>query len=294
MRIAVTGTSGRVGRALVNRLGVNHEVIELPRGVLDLAERGSLVRALDQFDCEVLVNPAGVTGLEACEDDPVMARRVNGEAVGELASWAAARGVRLIHFSTDYVLGGRHSGLQDEEVVPEPLSVYGSSKHAGEQWVLEHAGHLVIRVSWVFGAEKPSFIDSVFDSALANKPISAVADKYSLPTFTRDLGEWVEKLIELGGTGLVHACNSGVPVSWHGMATVVVREMVACGVIDHLPEIEACKLDEVPWFRAVRPRHTAMATPRLAKLLGESPRPWQQAVAEYVRWLSHTRCGRRC
>lgn len=283
MRIAVTGTTGRVGSALVRKLAVNHEVVPLPRSVFNLEDLESLERTLDGLDCDVFINPAGVTGLEACEDDPVLAMRVNAEAPGEIAEWAASRGVRMMHFSTDYVLGGRTPELHDEMEVPEPLSVYGRSKLAGELAVLSYPGNLVLRVSWVFGPEKPSFIDQIFESALAGRPLAAVADKFSLPTFTADLAGWVEALVSSDATGLIHACNSGEPVSWHGMAVLVVREMELSGVIDSCPDILAQKLDEVPSFRAVRPRFSAMDTRKLAGISGCAPRPWELAVAEYVR-----------
>ena len=141
----------------------------------------------------------------------------------------------------------------------------------------------MLRVSWVFGPEKPSFVDQIFEAALARRPIAAVADKFSLPTFTTDLADWVACLIDRRATGLVHACNPGEPVSWHGLATAVLREMKACGIIDDCPEITEQRLTEMTSFRAPRPRHTAMDTARLASLLGRSPRPWTEALAHHLR-----------
>ncbi len=104
MRVAVTGTTGRVGAALANHLAAHHEIIPLPRGICDLGDPDSLNTALDNLDCDVFINPAGLTSLETCEDDPRFAMRVNSAAPGKIALWAASRGVRMIHFSTDYVL----------------------------------------------------------------------------------------------------------------------------------------------------------------------------------------------
>jgi dTDP-4-dehydrorhamnose reductase len=189
----------------------------------------------------------------------------------------------MIHFSTDYVFGGETTALLSEQARPNPLSVYGRSKLAGEQAVLAHPGNLVIRVSWVFGPEKPSFIDHIFDAARAGQPLAAVEDKVSLPTYTTDLAEWTDGLIDHKTSGIIHACNPGNPVSWHGMAEAVVREMTACGVIGACPDVTARKLDEVPDFRAARPRFTAMDTGRLSSLLGTALRPWPEAVANHVR-----------
>lgn len=283
MRIAVTGTTGRVGAALERHFSIEHEVIPLPRSVCDLADQRSLAEALERLECDVFLNPAGITSLETCEDHPDLARRVNAEAPAEIAAWAATRRIPLYHFSTDYVFGGETPGLRSEDEAPSPLSVYGRSKLAGEEAVLSWPGNAVIRVSWVFGPEKASFVDQIFDAALAGRPLAAVSDKDSLPARTIDLAHWMERIISHKATGILHACNSGAPVSWHDMASTVVDEMLATGVISTRPEIKRQTLAEIPSFRAARPRFTAMETRRLTEILGHPPKPWRDALAEYVR-----------
>lgn len=282
MRVALTGTTGRVGAALAAHLAPLYQVIALPRAGCDLADRVALARTLEALDCDVFLHPAGVTSLEACEDDPARARRVNAVAAGEIAAWAARRGVRMVYFSTDYVFDGRAPGLRVATEPPAPINRYGWSKLAGEQAVLAHPGHLVLRVSWVFGPEKPSFVDHIFDAALAGQPLAAVADKFSLPTCTTDLACWVAGLLAGDATGILHACNPGEPVSWHGLASAVVREMAACGVIARGPEVVAQTMAAMSVWRATRPRFTAMDSGRLAAALGGPLRPWPEALTEYV------------
>lgn len=284
MRIAVTGTTGRVGVTLARHFSARHQIIALPRTLCDLADPQSLASSLDSLECDVFVNPAGLTSLEACEDDPTLAMRINAEAPAEIAKWAATRSVPVFHFSTDYVFGGKNAGLRGEADPAVPVNVYGRSKRAGELAILANPCNTVIRVSWVFGPEKASFIDQVFDHALAGHPLAAVADKFSLPTYTTDLSRWVECLIEQKATGIFHACNSGDPVSWHDLATAVIEEMIVGGVISKLLPIQKQTLREMTSFRAERPRFTAMSTHRLTNILGNSPRPWQEALAEYVAY----------
>ena len=286
MRIAVTGTTGRVGASLARHFSARHEVIPLTHQVCDLADARSLAGALDRLQCDVFINPAGVTSLEACEDDPVLAMRVNAEAPGEIAAWAAARRVPVFHISTDYVFDGETEGTRSEDDPTGPLSEYGRSKLAGEQAVSAYPGNCVVRVSWVSGPDKASFIDSIFDAALAGKPLAAVADKFSLPTFTGDLTEWIDCLIAQRATGIFHACNSGEPIHWHDLATAVCEEMAALGLISGVPEIRKQTLAECGFFRATRPRFTAMNTRRLAEVLGHAPRHWGEALAEHIRWRS--------
>jgi dTDP-4-dehydrorhamnose reductase len=163
------------------------------------------------------------------------------------------------------------------------VNVYGRSKLAGEEAVLAHPENCVVRVSWVFGPDKASFIDQIFDAALEGKPLAAVADKFSLPVSTGDLAEWMELLIERKTTGVIHACNSGGPITWHDMAMAVVEEMTAYGMLSEIPDIRKQSLSEIPFFRAVRPRFTAMETNRLTGVLGHAPRPWRDALTEHVR-----------
>lgn len=282
MRVAVTGTTGRVGAALAKHFSRGHEVIPLPRGEFDFSDPVSMAARLESLDCDVFLNPGGLTSLEACEDDPELARQLNAQAPEQFADWAVRRGVKLVHFSTDYVFSGEQPALRTEAEIPKPLSVYGRTKLAGEQAVLANPGNLVLRVSWVFGHEKPSFLNSVIRDAIAGKPLSAISDKYSLPTHTRDLCGWSEALLKREATGLFHACQSGPPVSWHGMAELAVDQLVREGRLSKPPEILATKLEETTAFRAKRPRHTSMSTTKLEQELGEKPKDWRDVVRDYV------------
>jgi dTDP-4-dehydrorhamnose reductase len=279
MRIAITGTTGRVGQALARHFADGHEVVALPRKSFDLASP-SLGSLLDGLDFDVLINPAGLTSLEACEDDPPLASRINAEAPAEMAAWCRERGRKLLHFSTDYVFDGLEPGLRTEGDEARPLSVYGRTKLAGEQAVLA-AGGTVMRVSWVFGPEKAAFPDLILDRALAGLELAAVADKYSRPTFTADLCGWVEAWLDAGTpAGCFHASNGGPVTSWHGMAEEIVAYLAEKGIAT--PPLKALSLDEMTAFRAPRPRHTAMDTRRLEALLENPPRDWREALGEHL------------
>lgn len=278
MRIAITGTTGRVGRALADRLaGVQH-VIELPRSKLDLAAPGR-ERHLEGLDFDILLNPAGLTGLEQCEDDPELARQINSVAPALFAAYCRDRGKMMLHFSTDYVFGGESPGLRSEDDPTAPLSIYGSTKLAGERAVLA-AGGTVMRVSWVFGG-KAAFPDQILERALAGEHLAAVSDKYSRPTSTADLGDWVAAWLAAGApAGCYHACNGGPVTSWHGMAQEVLAFLSDKGL--KVPPLAPLSLDRMAAFRARRPRHTAMATRRLESLLGAPPRDWREALREHL------------
>ncbi|QJE96455.1 SDR family oxidoreductase [Luteolibacter luteus] len=281
MRIAITGTTGRVGRALADHFSAaGHEVIELPRSVCDLAEPGCAA-VLEDLDFEVLLNPAGLTSLEQCEDQPGLAQQVNATAPGELAKICRKRGKKLLHFSTDYVFDGVAPGLRREEDPPSPLSVYGRTKEQGERAVVAEGG-TVMRVSWVFGPEKPAFPDQILAKALRGEELSAIADKFSLPAYTPDIAAWTEGLLKADMPGgIFHGCNSGPVTSWHGIA-LEITEFLHKRTGQPQAEVRKLSLAEMPAFRAVRPRHTAMATDKLETVLGKAPRDWREAVRQHL------------
>lgn len=283
MRIAITGTTGRVGKALLTHLSRRHEVVALPRDQFDLANREQVHQVLEDLYCDVFLHPAGMTSLEACEDQPARAMRVNADAAADIADWAAAAHARMVYFSTDYVFPGKRAGFRFEDDPTQPLSVYGRSKLAGERAVLAASPrNAVVRVSWVFGPEKPSFVDGVWQALERGDPLNAVADKTSLPTFTHDLVAWIETILAAEAHGIIHACQSGEPATWYEIAQLVADEFVAQrgGVA---AKIHPQRMDEVVHFRAPRPRHTAMATGRLASLLNAPPRGWREALTEYLQ-----------
>ncbi|MFM2242551.1 MAG: hypothetical protein RLZ97_1406 [Verrucomicrobiota bacterium] len=278
----MTGAGGRLGKALADRLSLRHEVTALSRQDWDLSSADTISRVLG-LDFDILLHPAAMASLEACEAEPELAMRVNRDAPVALAEGCGRMGRRMLFFSTDYVLEGTAEGLKDESAEVRPLSVYARSKAEAELGVLS-AGGAVMRVSWLFGPEKAAFPDAVVAKALSGQPLAAVADKTSLPGFTGDLAEWVEALLEIGlPNRILHAANPGEPTSWHDMAVEVVGFLHECGRIGEIPAVERHLLAGMPGFVAGRPRHTAMDTSALAGLLGRPLRPWREALRGYLR-----------
>lgn len=278
----MTGAGGRLGKALADRLSLRHEVTALSRQDWDLSSADTISRVLG-LDFDILLHPAAMASLEACEAEPELAMRVNRDAPVALAEGCGRMGRRMLFFSTDYVLEGTAEGLKDESAEVRPLSVYARSKAEAELGVLS-AGGAVMRVSWLFGPEKAAFPDAVMAKALSGQPLAAVADKTSLPGFTGDLAEWVEALLEIGlPNRILHAANPGEPASWHDMAVEVVGFLHECGRIGEIPAVERHLLAGMPGFVAGRPRHTAMDTSALAGLLGRPLRPWREALRGYLR-----------
>src|SRR5207237_5075853 len=150
---------------------------------------------LENFD--VLINAAAFTNVDRCETQREDAFRINAEAPGVLAEICRHKNARLIHFSTDYVFDGEKGEPYTEEDDARPISVYGESKREGEKLVLQTQAHLVVRVSWVFGPDRPSFIDAMIERARENDQIDAIADKFSTPTYTRDIAQMLPRFFDV-------------------------------------------------------------------------------------------------
>src|SRR5581483_1294224 len=209
MRIVILGAGGRLGAALLRQYEKSFDVCAFNRAELDLSNSAQVRERLSAREFDVLINCAALTNVDLCESKPDEAFAINAEAPGLLAKICSEKRTKLIHFSTDYVFDGRNRQPYSEDDVAEPISVYGKSKRTGEKAVLETSDrHVVVRVSWVFGPDRPSFIDAMINRAREETAIDAVADKWSTPSYTADVGEMLPRIFELEA-GIVHLVNSG-------------------------------------------------------------------------------------
>src|SRR5262249_15537269 len=166
MRIVILGADGRLGCALKKSYRKNFDVIGLNRAQLDLAKSDQIRDRLASFEFDLLINCAAMTNVDLCESKQAEAFRVNADAPKVLVEICSKKKAKLIHFSTDYVFDGEKREPYTETDPARPISVYGESKHAGEENILAMQDkHLVVRVSWVFGPERPSFIDAMIKRA---------------------------------------------------------------------------------------------------------------------------------
>ena len=284
-KICIVGARGRLGAAYVRKWSDRYDVTPLTRADLDLSDVDAVYAAISQSDADVVVNCAAEANLETCEDFPQNAHRINCDAPAAMARACAGRGKRLIHISTDYVFDGTKADtLYTEEDEARPISVYGTTKLAGENAVLAaSARHVVIRVSWLFGPDKPSFVDALIDRAIVSDQVSAVGDKTSSPTLSDDIVDWSEHFLDPSARGgLYHACNSG-RCSWRDYAEFAIRETAALGIAVKSIDVEPIPLETMSMFVAKRPTHTAMSCDKLAAEIGVTPRHWHAAVRDFVR-----------
>src|SRR5437762_7399236 len=215
MKIVIIGAGGRLGAALVREFGPKYDLASFNHAQLNLSELDGLHATLGAINFDVLINAAAFTSVDLCETQRDQAFLINAEAPRVLANLCGEKGAQLIHFSTDYVFDGEKRAPYTEKDEGNPISVYGESKLAGEKNVLAADGrHLVVRVSWVFGPDRPSFIDAMIKRARENEKVDAIADKFSTPTYTLDIAEMLPRFFNVNVEGgILHFANAG-ECSW--------------------------------------------------------------------------------
>ena len=281
-RIIVIGAKGRLGAALTREYQRAFSVKAFARSQLDLGKLDQVRSTLSETEFDLLINCAALTNVDYCESNRDEAFLINAEAPRLLAEICRQKSAALIHISTDYVFDGRQDSPYTEEDTPRPLSVYAESKLAGEEETLRVSqNNLVIRLSWVFGPDKPSFIDQIIQRARANETVTAVADKFSSPTYTIDAANWLRLAWENEARGILHLANSG-GCSWQEWAKYAIDVCRSLGIPLKAERIGAVSLADMKNFVAQRPVHTVLSTAKFAALTGVKPRHWREAVAEYI------------
>src|SRR5881398_796364 len=215
MKLVIVGAGGRLGAALVRTYREKFGLIGFNHAQLDLANRDEMRRKLCAIDFDVLINAAAFTNVDLCETQREQAFSINAEAPRVLAEICSEKNAKLIHFSTDYVFDGQKRAPYTEEDEANPISNYGESKLAGEKNVLAAQNrHLVVRVSWVFGPDRPSFIDGMIKRAQENETVDAIADKFSTPTYTHDIAKMLPQFFDgYVEDGILHFASAG-KCSW--------------------------------------------------------------------------------
>jgi dTDP-4-dehydrorhamnose reductase len=283
MRVLVTGAGGQLGRDLLASFpdaGRHHEVSGFPRARLDVGDRDAVLQAIATVRPDVVVHAAAWTAVDACEADPDRAYRVNALGARHVAEGARVTGAHLLYLSTDYVFDGLSARPYREWDDPNPLSVYGRSKLAGEREVLAAApGATVVRTSWLFGIHGSNMLKTVLRLAAERPEVAFVDDQRGCPTSTEDLARTVVCLCSARLPGVFHVTNQG-PTTWYQFA----REVVAAAGRDP-GMVKAIKTAELqPRRPAPRPANSVLDNSGLRlqgiSLLPDYHEPLERAVKQ--------------
>ncbi len=294
MKILLTGKQGQVGFELQRALAPVGKVYAVDYAECDLADAAAIRALVRSCDPDLIVNPAAYTAVDKAESEPELAHAINAVAPGVLGEEAAKRGAWVVQYSTDYVFDGRKSGAYAEEDVTNPQNVYGRTKREGEI-ALQRSGarHLIVRTSWVVGAQGGNFAKTILRLAGERERLSVVADQYGAPTSAALLADVTAQLVrrqqrEGSDTfpfGLYHLAAGG-ETTWCDYARFVVSEALAAGKpLTLSPDaIQAISSSEYP-APATRPANSRLDTSKLRRTFGVALPDWQHGVRHILQQI---------
>lgn len=275
--ILITGAGGQLGRALQQAAAGSHDrYTAVSHSELDITDKRAVEDYLAAHRPDIIVNCAAYTDVERAESEPRRAMRVNAEAVADLADAAHECGARLIHFSSDYVFGGRpHTRAYTERDMPAPLSAYGRSKAGGESAAMRHGDAIVLRTSWLYSPWGRNFCRTIIGLAHRNSELRVVDDQIGTPTYAPDLAEMLVGIISGGAwrtmSGIYNYSGEG-QCSWYDFAVEIVRRA----------GIDGCRV--VPCTSAerrqaaVRPAFSVLDNSRIKRETGIAVPHWRESL----------------
>ena len=286
MKVFVTGAEGQVGSEMVQLSDEQFQVKGYGRSQLDIANRDEIERRLDECAPDILVNCAAYTAVDRAEDQPDAAYRVNADAVEFLGRSCAKRSIGIVHLSTDYVFDGTKDGPYTEEDVPNPLSVYGASKLAGEELLRGTTDRcLILRASWVFGRIGRSFVDTILRLAAERDEVSVVDDQVGAPSPAVTIAETLRSI-----AGVVAAQDdawgtyhfSATPsLSWYAFAQTIVDIGTEVGLLRSAPILRTITSREWP-AKAPRPPNSRLDASKLSETFSLPSPPWEPHLRDYI------------
>jgi len=294
LKILVTGRNGQVGFELQRALAPLGEVVAVNQTDCNLADVEAIRELVRRVAPDVIVNPAAYTAVDKAEADEATAFAVNARAPGVIGEEAARLGALVIHFSTDYVFNGSKDDSYSEDDQPDPQSVYGSTKYAGEMALARaNARHLIMRTSWVVGAHGGNFAKTMLRLAAEREQLNVVADQFGAPTSAAVLADLTAHLIRQyqreGADGFpygtYHVAASG-ETSWCDYARFVIDEALAAG-----KELKARPETVMPLTTAQyptpakRPANSRLDTRRFRTTFGLRLPPWQESVRHVLQQI---------
>jgi dTDP-4-dehydrorhamnose reductase len=277
MRALITGATGQLGRALSAAAPRGVVVKACAHAELDVAEEAAVSAVFAGFAPELVINAAAFTRVDDAEGAAAAAARANTTGPQVLAAACRSSGAWLTHVSTDFVFDGRQSHPYDARAAPNPLSVYGRTKLAGESAVARELGQraTVVRASWLYSAAG-GFAARMLSLMSSRPELRIVSDQVGGPTHAAGLAGVLWALSARRAPGLWHWCDSGV-ASWYDFAVAIAEEAVRFGHLPTAPPIVPIGSADYP-TPAARPAYSVLDKRATEKLLAITAPHWRSAL----------------
>lgn len=265
--------------------------VALTRSDCDITDREALERALDRHRAVAVINAAAYTAVDRAEEERDAAMRANAEAPGLLAEACTARGVRLLHVSTDFVFDGRRSTPYPPQAATAPLGIYGASKLAGEEAVLTGCDNsLVVRTGWVYGPVGHNFLLTMLRLHRERDALAVVDDQVGTPTSTATLAQALWCAAVRGDLrGILHLSDAGV-CSWYDFALAIGEEAQALGLLARAAAVRPIATSEYP-TAAQRPPYSVLDKRETWAALELQPQHWRVALRTVLATLKEASHG---
>lgn len=294
--IGLTGANGQLGLCMCDaaRAAGDIHITPITRDEFDLNAPLSFektVELLRSLKCDVVVNIAAYTAVDGAEADIASAYTINEKSPKILAAACAALDIPIIHISTDYVFNGRQATPYIESDTPDPLSVYGKSKQAGETAIrAAHKKSVIIRSAWLFSAYRKNFLKTMIELGQKKSSLSIVSDQTGTPTYAPDLARGVLTVVRAITSGRdVYGTYhyGGYPdASWYDFAVAIFDRARATG-LNTPATITAIPTSAYP-LPARRPAYSVLSSALFAKTFGLPPSDWRSAIDDALSILQST------
>lgn len=282
MKILVTGSTGQLGSETVTMLKENSiDVTGMNSKELDFCQPTKVRKLVAEFNADWVINCAAYTKVDLAEQEKEKAFQINRNAVAALAEGVKDSNGRLIHISTDFIFDGKQSNPYTEDDEPNPLGVYGASKLAGEEAVLDILPDaVIIRTSWVYGAHGNNFVKTMLNLAAEKDEIRVVDDQVGSPTWTRDISQAVCDLVNSRASGIYNFSNEGV-ASWYDLAHEVIANARRYGMPVKVKRVSPIPSSEYATL-AKRPQYSVLSKRKIRGVLGYEIPHWLDSLSNML------------
>lgn len=289
MTILLLGSGGQLGHSLISSKPAHVQLSTHDYPEVDLGDTATISSLVASVRPRLIINAAAYTAVDKAESDDELAMRINGRGPGTLAQSAAEIGARLVHISTDFVFDGQQSRAYRPTDMPNPLSVYGRSKWAGEQAIarlLPAADFLILRTSWLYAAHGANFVKTMLKLMATRDELNVVADQIGTPTHANNLALVIWQLIDGQASGIHHFSDEGA-ASWYDFAVAIQDEALALGLLTRAIPVYPITTAEYP-TPAQRPAFSLLDKTSLRALTGQSGQHWRHALRDMLQDLKDT------
>ena len=276
LKFMVTGVNGQLGHDVMMQLKeMDFDVIAPRRDEFDLTNKEQVKKYIIRKKPDVIIHCAAYTAVDKAEDEKDLCYLVNVEGTRAIAEAAEEINAKVVYISTDYVFDGIGKESHFEEKETSPVNYYGYTKEQGEKIIRELIDkHFVVRTSWVYGKNGNNFVKTMLKLAESRNEINVVSDQIGAPTYTKDLAEFIVKLVQTNSYGIYHGVNEGY-CSWYEFARSI---FVKTGIQMNVNPIST---EDYP-TKAKRPLNSRLSKENTIKAVLDRMPHWEDALSRFI------------